>query len=190
MERASTTPCIIPLVAFVTLVRNKFLDEIARATSVINSTHSTTCVKRTIFMFLLFIRQGRCTENIVETVEDNVVIETWVTILIRMRWVPTWCRVQYIFTVLYKIDRLSIGHSVLVDEVGCRVVDDIVMSHEAGNLRTKDLCTVPVRSISVRRQATENGLRGARLFPILLVCIENIWVTRRCSFVTLMVVDI
>ena len=36
---------VIPLITDITLVRNKFLDEIARATTVIDRTHSATGVQ-------------------------------------------------------------------------------------------------------------------------------------------------
>ena len=93
-----------------------------------------------------------------ETVEHDVVIESWVTVFEWMLWVPTGFWVQHILTIPYKIDGLSVGHSVLVDEVGCGVVNNVVVINETGNFGAKNLGAVPVGCISTGTNTTEDGL--------------------------------
>ena len=140
---------VIPSVTLVHLVRNEFLNKITCAAGIIDSTHCTASEEVAILKFLLLWRQSVSAEHIVETVEHNVVIESWVTVLVWMFWIPTRLRVQHQLSVSHEIDRLSVSHTVLVDQVGCRVVDDVIMVNETCHLRTEYLSTVPVRSVSV-----------------------------------------
>ena len=135
---------VIPSVTLVHLVRDEFLNEIACAAGIVDCTHCATGEEVAILQFLLLGRQTVCAEHIVEAVEHNVVIESWVTVLVWMLWIPARQRVQHQFTVLHEIDRLSVSHTVLVDEVGCRVVDDVIVIHKTCHLRTEYLRAVPV----------------------------------------------
>ena len=128
---------IIPPVTLITLVGHEFLDEIASATSIIHRTHCTVGIKLAIFKLLLVVIQRLGIDYIVETIEHDVVIESWVAILIRMLGIPTRLGVQHIFTIPYKIDRLSVSHTILVDYIGCWMVNDIVMIYKTCNLRTE-----------------------------------------------------
>ena len=113
---------IVPSVTFVTLVRCQLLDEISRAATIGNTTHATTGVERAIFIFLLLCRQGVGAEHIVETVENDIMIETWVTVLEWMSRVKTRLRI---------IKGTSVCHTVgIVHVVGRRHVDNLVMLNE------------------------------------------------------------
>ena len=74
-----------------------------------------------------------------EAIEHDIMIETRVTILVRVLGIPTRGLIKYIFTILYQIDRLTIGHSVLVNQISRRVMNDIVMVDKTSHLRTKNL---------------------------------------------------
>ena len=125
-------------------------------------------------MLLLCRSQGVCTEHITETVENDVVIEAGVTILVRILGIPTRGGVQDIFTITYQIDRLAIGHTILVNHVSRRVVDNLVVSHKTFNLRTENLGAVPVGTIGTGIGTAEDGLRSSWHLPALLDSIENI----------------
>ena len=107
-----------------------------------------------------------------------------------MLGIPTRLGVQHIFTIPYKIDRLSVSHTILVDYIGCRMVNDIVMIYKTCNLRTECLVTVPVKTVCSGICATEDGLTCTRHQPTLFVCIEDIGVVGFGILVTLVVVDI
>ena len=165
---------LVILVTLVTLVRHQFLNEIARAASMVDVTHRTIREKVTILKFLLFRRQIIQTQHIVETIEHDVMIESGITVLIGMLRIPTGGRIQHIFTILYQIDGLTIGHAILIDKVGCRVVDDIVMLYETGYLRTKNLGAVPVSRVCTGMGTTEDSLGRTWHIPILLDRIEDV----------------
>ena len=181
---------IIPPITLVALVRNEFLDEIARAAAVVDFTHGTSCVKVTILQFLLLCRQVFQTEHIVETVEHDVVIETWVAVLVGMLGVPTRLGVEHILAITHEVDGLAVGHSVLVDDVGCGVMDDVVVLHKTCHLRTKEFSAVPVGFVHTRISATEDGLGRTWHGPLLRHCIEDVGVACLSIVILRVVVDI
>ena len=103
-------------------------------------------------------------------------VEAWITTLIRMGGIPLSLRINHIVTILYQIDRLTIGHTVLINQVGCGVMDDVVMLHQTVHLRAKNLGTVPVRRVGTWVSTTENNLTCTRHLPALLDSIEDIWI--------------
>ena len=123
-------------------------------------------------MLLLSLIQTIGLEDIVETVEYDVMIETWVTAFIRMCGIPLRFRVIYIVTILYQVDRLTIGHTVLVNQIGCGVMDDVVMLHQTVHLRAEDLGTVPVRRVGTWVSTTHDGLISTWHLPVLMISIE------------------
>ena len=125
-----------------------------------------------------------------EAVEDDIVIETWVAVLVRMLGIPTCFLIDYIFTILYEVDGLAVSHSVLVDEVGCGMMDNVVMSHKTSYLRTKDLGTVPVSRVCAGINTAEDGFRRAWHIPILLHRVEDLRETRLCILIFLMIVEV
>ena len=171
-------------------MRSQFLDKIARAATIGNTAHATTCKKRAIFIFLLLCGQSICTEHIVETIKDNVMIESWIAILIGMFGIPTGLRIQHQFTITNQINGLAVGHTILVDEVGRRMMNDFVMSHQTGNFGTKNLSVVPVGGVCTRTDTTEDGLGRTRHLPILLDSIEDVRVIGFRIFITLVVVEV
>ena len=125
-------------------------------------------------MLLLLSIQVIGLEDIVEAIEDDIMVESWVTSLVRMCGIPLCLRVDNVVTILYQIDGLTIGHTVQVNQVGCGMVDDVIMVHQAGNLRTEDLSAVPVRRVCARVSATEDSLTSTRHLPTLLNGIEDV----------------
>ena len=95
-------------------------------------------------MFFLSRIQSVSLQHIVETIKHDVVIESWVTTLVGMFGIPARLRIQHIVTILNEVDRLTIGHTVLVNQVTCRMMNDIIMLNKSGNLRAKNLGAVPV----------------------------------------------
>ena len=124
-----------------------------------------------------------------EAIEHNIVIETGITVLIRMLGIPTWLRIQYIYTIPYKVDGLSVGHTVLVDEVCRGVVDDFIMCHKTCYLRTENLCMVPVGGIQTRTNATEDGFWRTWHRPTLFGGIEDVWIASLGILIFLVVID-
>ena len=100
-------------------------------------------------------------------------IETWVTALKGVCGIPLRFRVIYIVTILYQVDRLTIGHAVLVNQVTCGVMDNVIMLHQTGNLRTKDLSTVPVGRVGTWVSTTEDNLVNTWHFPSVTLSIED-----------------
>ena len=74
----------------------------------IHLAHCATCVERAIIVFLLFSCQTIDTEYIMETVKDNIMIESWVTVLERMLRIPTRGFIEHILAILYKIDGFTV----------------------------------------------------------------------------------
>ena len=171
-------------------MRHQLLDEIARAAAVGHATHGAARVKRTILMLLLRRSQGIRTQHIVETVEHDVVVESRVAVLVGMFRIPVSLRVNLVLTVLHQIDRLSVRHTVLVDHVRRRVMDNLIMSHQTFHLRTEDLRAVPVGRVRARIHAAEDGLRRARHIPVLLHRIDYVRIVRLSILVTHVFVNV
>ena len=175
---------VIPLVTDITLVRNQLLNEVTRATCIIHGTHSTTGIQVAVLEFLLLSIQfiKTCLSYILETIEYDIVIETWVTILEWVLGIKARVRIFYQNAILNQVDRLTISHTVLVNEVSCRLVNNVIMLHETSNLRTKQLSTVPRSRVYRRTNTTEDSLRNAWHTPVILSGIEDVRIVIRCIF--------
>ena len=106
-------------------MRNEFLAEVTRTRTKVVVTHGTTRLEVAVLLLaelgiVALLTDGSGHEA--EAVEDDVMIETWVTVLERM------CRIK---TRLRIIKGTSVSHTVgIVHVVGRRHVDDLVVLNE------------------------------------------------------------
>ena len=183
----STTP-VVHTVILVALVRNELLAEISCTRTVVRIAHQLCCRISTISrlqwqVLINLVVLGRVVVDKLESVEHDVMIESWVAILKRM------CRVE---TRLRIIKRQTICHTVcIVDIVSSRHVDDSVVLNKAIDFRSPQLGKVPVRTIVIGHRAAHHSFHCTWHLPVLTCCIEYVReVGRTVRLVHYVVIDI
>ena len=107
-----------------------------------------------------------------EAVKHNVMIETRVAVLERVLGVETRVGVQ---RTVSQQDGLTVCHTVCkVHIVSARHVNHSVVLNKVRHLRTPQLGEVPVRTIDIGHRTTHDSLYATRHLPTLTGCTENI----------------
>ena len=153
---------VVRSVYLVTGMGHQLLNEIARATAVCHRPH--VAAREEFAVLQVGILAGRAVQ-VFETVEHDVVIETRVAVFERMIGVEARTGVG---------DGKPVGHAIHLHEIGCRLVNHVVVGHYLIDLRTEYLRGVPVRAVVIGRRTTEDGFYRARHLPVLLAGIEDV----------------